>query len=181
MGGKMEERRRKTDDVVSHAEFMDYKKDTDKHRLDMQRETAAEVEKDIIPLMLLHDETVAHEDFKDWPLDVDMEVYRNLERLNKLRVFTMRDEGTLVGYCTIFIVRSHQRRSLVTGMEDALYLKPEYRKAGNAMKLISYVNEQLKGECAWVMYHAPAAFPRLGAILSRTGYTKYSETYARRL
>tara|TARA_R110000868_G_C10597262_1_gene740144 strand:- start:196 stop:651 length:456 start_codon:yes stop_codon:yes gene_type:complete len=145
------------------------------------RETAADVERDIVPLMHAHDKDVAHVDFADWPLDVDMEVYRNLERIDKLRVFTARDAGELVGYCTIFIVRSHQRRSLTVGMEDALYLKPEYRKAGNAMRLITFVNEQLKGECEWVMYHAPAAFPRFGTILARTGYTKYSETYARRL
>ena len=145
------------------------------------REMAADVERDIVPLMHAHDKDVSHGDFAEWPLDVDVEIYKNLEKLNRLRVFTARDAGELVGYCTIFIVRSHQRRSLITGMEDALYLKPEYRKAGNAMKLIDYVNGQLKGECAWVMYHAPAAFPRLGTILSRTGYTKYSETYARRL
>ncbi len=144
-------------------------------------ETSTQVEKDIVPLMRAHDAAVANADFADWPLDVDMEVYRNLERLGRLRVFTAREGGELVGYCTFFLVRSHQRKSLVTGFEDAFYLRPEYRKAGTARRLMLYAEEALRAEAAVVMYHAPMSEPRFATILSRTGYTKYSETYARRL
>ncbi len=147
----------------------------------IQQESAATVEADIVPLMEAHDAAVKHQDFNDWPLDIDIDLYRGLEAKGKLRVFTARDAGVLVGYCTYFIVRSHQRKSLTSLFEDAFYVKPEYRGGGTARRIMKFAEAAAKAECQAVFYHSPEAQPTFGQILERTGYTKYSTTYGRRL
>lgn len=145
------------------------------------KECADSVLDEIVPLMIAHDQEIVDDITRAWPLEVDVDRYRLVEAAGMLRVFTARDEGELVGYATFMVVASIHRKSLVVAHEDALYLKPDQRKAGVARRLMDFAEDSLSAECVMVMYHSPCGNPRFGTLLARSGYTKYSEHYARRL
>lgn len=144
------------------------------------RENVDTVETDVIPLMILHDTAVSDDITQEWPLEIDIETYKKIEIAGMLRVFTARIDGKLVGYCVYMVMPSIFRKSLVISHENALYVRPENRNSGLALRLKAYAEKQLEIESAMVMYHVPASSPALGTILQRTGYKKYSETFARK-
>lgn len=146
-----------------------------------QRESASSVLKDIIPLAIAHDLEVQDEIAAEFPLEIKPEAYERLEALNLLRVFTARDEDKLAGYGIYIRCPSLRRKGLTIAMEEALYFCPEYRRAGNAIRFIHYVEEQLKLECQVITYHSPTVNPVLGKVLERIGYTKHSEYFTRRI
>ncbi len=150
--------------------------------MNFQRETAAQVLEEIIPLAIAHDLEVQDEIAKEFPLEIKKESYLRLDELNLLRVYTARVGVTLAGYGIFVRSPSLRRRGLVIAMEEALYFGPDYRKAGNALRFLEFAAQELKKDCHVVTYHSPAVNPVLGKILSRLpGYVKHSEYFTRRL
>ncbi len=147
-----------------------------------QRELASDALLDVLTeLAIAHDLEVQDDIAREFPLNINRAAYMRLEKLNVLRVFTARDGEVLAGYVCFMLCPSLRRDKLVIAMEDALYLAPEYRRAGNAIKLLNYVAGELAKECQVVTYHSPTVNPRLGKVLAHQGYTKHSEYYTRRL
>lgn len=77
------------------------------------------------------------------PFDPDIEAAISDERRGAMLQFTARCNGELAGQ-----VRMYLRVSRHTGTkfasEDTLYLRPEYRKGRNAIRLLEYVEDCLR-------------------------------------
>ncbi len=146
-----------------------------------QRENAVDVLDEIVPLAVAHDIEVKDAIAEEFPLNINRAAYIRLDTIGVLRVFTARDGDLLAGYVIMMICPSLRRDGLTIAMEDALYLCPQYRKAGNAVKLLNFVAAELGKECQVVTYHSPTVNPVLGKVLAHLGYTKHSEYYTRRL
>ena len=146
-----------------------------------QREPAEKILEDIIPLAIAHDKEVQDEIAAEFPLEIQRDAYMRLDKMNALRVFAARDGEKLAGYGIFIRCPSLRRVGLTIAMEEALYFCPEYRRAGNAIRFIKWIEEQLKPECQVVTYHSPTVNPVLGKVLERIGYTKHSEYFTRRI
>lgn len=147
----------------------------------IQRETMATTRDEIAKLMIDHDRVLQNDITQKWPLDVDWDLYQKMENADKLRIFTVRDVTSLVGYAVFILGRSQQRKSLRAAHEEVLYIAPDFRGGGAAIDLMEFAECELKKEADIVIYHAPAANPAFGIVLRRRGFKRYAEYFAREL
>lgn len=146
-----------------------------------QQETVETVETDIVPLMKAHNEEVRTPEVDlEFPLNVNVAMYKRLAAAGVLRIFTARDDARLVGYATFIVGPSHHR-DMICAHEDALYVTPDFRKGRLALKLIHYAEEVLKPLCDLVIYHCPTSKPHFGVLLEKLGYKPYATYFARRM
>jgi hypothetical protein len=130
----------------------------------------------IEPLSTVWDELVknAWDHWQETQMHADGEPFNPLyERYarygDSLVVFTARDDGALVGNCTMYLVQSMHTQRL-KAMEDTWFLKPEYRKGRNAIEFYRYVEKEMIRRGA-TKCHMTAA-PENGAcrIMEYLGY-----------
>jgi GNAT superfamily N-acetyltransferase len=81
------------------------------------------------------DELGVHKD--EMPLDPDWQAFVRMEDAGRFRVWTARDEATLVGYIGTFIQPHLHYRSTLTATEDLFMLAPPYRNRGNGSRFFT--------------------------------------------
>lgn len=141
------------------------------------RESVAQVLDEIKPLLEKHWEEIAH--FKDIPLDPDYSAYENGEKAGRIRVFTARHDGVLVGYAVFYLGNLHYK-STATAAQDILFVLPEHRGM-TGYRLIEYCDNQLRSEGIKVVYQHVKVAHDFGPLLKRMGYVAVDNLYARRL
>jgi GNAT superfamily N-acetyltransferase len=145
----------------------------------IQRESLAQLRAaGVDALLVRHWREIAH--YQDIPLEVDYPVYEAAEAAGKLRIFTVRLDGELVGYSCYFVNSNPHYKSSVQAVQDVLFLAPEYRKAAIGRQLIAYADVRLAAEGVQVTYqHSKAALP-IDALLKRQGYEFIERIWAKR-
>jgi L-amino acid N-acyltransferase YncA len=145
-----------------------------------QQERFVDVFAEAEPLLVKHWQEVAH--YQDIPLDVDCNAYATAESQGKLRIYTARDCGTLIGYAAFFVSFNPHYASSLQAMQDVIYLDPAHRGGRTGIKLIKHAEAALKAEGVQVIYHhVKAAHPLLGKILEHMHYTAVDTIYGKRL
>lgn len=95
-------------------------------------------------------------------------------------VFTVRDEGKLVGHCGMYITQSmHTQELLAT--EDTWYLLPEYRKGRNAINFYKHVEKEIAAMGAAKCTMTAAPYNGACRIMEYLGYTLDCYKYSKRL
>ena|SRR5437660_11181995 len=144
------------------------------------RETLAQVRASGVDELLgRHWLEIAH--YPDIPLDVDWKVYEGVEADGKLRAYTARVDGVLIGYASYFVNHNPHYRSSLQATQDVLYLAPEYRKSRIGYRLIAFADAQLAAEGVQAVYQHSKAAHDIGPILERQGYELVDLLYAKRL
>ena len=104
-----------------------------------------------------------------------------MQNAGKLRVFTARDAGRLVGYAVFTVDFAVHYSTSLQAIQDVLFLLPAYRNAGNGGQLISYCDHVLRGEgVQCVIQHVKRAHD-FGPLLSVLGYEPIETIYVKRL
>ena len=146
--------------------------------LKFERESSDILEK-IKPLANLHSGEIGYR-LTPEPLDINEDAYRALDKAGILRVFTIRDTQ-LVGYGVFILGFSLDRKSIKQAHEGGFFILPVYRLGRTALKFLDYCDNRLKEDGVnMVIYQSPVG-ANFGKILSRRGYTKVDEVYARRI
>lgn len=83
-------------------------------------------------------------DHQDVPVDMNWDLYVQMDNAEKLHVVTTRDDGVLIGYCFHVISTMMHYQSTLHGVADLYYIKPEYRKGKIGVGMFIYAEEQLK-------------------------------------
>jgi GNAT superfamily N-acetyltransferase len=147
--------------------------------IEFKEETFDECYLDTIPLLKEHWKEVAvYQD--DVPLDVDVDRYRQLEEMDRLHIVTCRDDGKLVGYCVTFINNHLHYKSTVFALNDIIYLSPEYRRAGVAYEMVTFVEECLKArwDVKVLTLHMKTAIP-FESLAEACGFNKVEYIYSK--
>ena len=142
------------------------------------QELASEVWDEIMPLLKNHWQEIAH--YKDIPLDPDYSVYKQMEDMGALRVYTVRKEGKLIGYSAFFIRQHPHYKSSKQAVQDIIYVDPAHR-GGVGRRLIKECDELLKAEGVQVVYQHVKAAHNFGPLLERMGYQMQDIIYSKRL
>ena len=147
--------------------------------MNFKREKAHDVIPEMLPLFEKHYTEIAH--FKDIPLDPDLDLYRKMEDLNILRIYTARnDEGGLVGYAVYFLKHNPHYRSSFQACQDILFVDPAARGVG--AKFILWCDKELKQEgVQLVTQHIKVATPHTIELFKRLGYEPIDVILAKRL
>lgn len=146
-------------------------------------EFAVELLDDIFPemadLFTQHYEEIAgHKD--KIKLAPDMFRYTEMEKLGKLLICTIREQGRLIGYSLYFVDTHIHYKHTLFAMNDILFLLPEYRKDGLALKLLAYCEVQMRRlgvDIAGIHMKTYASFDKLCELaqydFTEKIYTKY--------
>lgn len=114
-------------------------------------------------------------------LNVRFDKFIQAEELDALRIYTVREDQKLVGYC-LFLLQDHwhyadEREAQST----ALYLSPSLRGKGIGKGFLAYCDTQLKLENVQVIYHHVKATHSFAPLLEKLGYGLIDFTYFKRL
>jgi hypothetical protein len=94
-------------------------------------------------------------------LDPKWGIYEELDALGYLTIFTMRDEGELIGY-NIFRVDTHiHYQQDLWADNDVLYIKPEYRHAETTIEFLEFCEDALRDSyyVKVITYQMPVSQP----------------------
>lgn len=143
------------------------------------RESSATVIDEIKSLLEAHYAEIAH--YSDIPIGCDYDSYLTMEANGKLRIYTIRLDGALVGYAIFKVATSLHYRTSLQAQQDVLYLDPTYRKGRIGMRFIQFCDGQLQAEGVQVVYQHVKAKHNFGPMLERLGYELIDHLYGRRL
>ena len=142
-------------------------------------ETLEQVAEELHPLLEAHWREIAH--FQDILLEPDWEFYAAMQELGRLRFYTARDGGRLVGYCVFFVNPNRHYKSSLQAAQDILFLHPGYRNTGNGRALILFCDAQLRAEGVQAVYQHIKSAHDFSALLTSVGYDLVDLVYAKRL
>jgi hypothetical protein len=116
------------------------------------------------------------------PFVPDIRKYLSLQDSGSLAVFTMREDGILVGYA-VFIVSSPMHYSLTPyAVNDALYVSPGYRKGSTGIKFMKWCEKMLvaisENRIKIVQWRTKADH-NFGKVLEALGYTPDDIVYTK--
>lgn len=115
--------------------------------LTLARERLPEVLEDVHPLLEDHyTELARHRDRV--ALKPGWERYARLEQANALRIFTAREEGTLVGYAAFICTPHLHYADLFLASNDVLFLHAAHRRGRTGLRLIGFCEDELTREFA---------------------------------
>ncbi len=119
--------------------------------------------------MLQMNHAEAQQDTYGTELDPDWDQYRQMEAVGLLKIFTIRDEGILVGY-DIFIVGPHRHAvGSRVAINDMTYVLPEYRGI-QAVMLIKKSDKALKEMGASLVVRHAQCNTQVHSLLERMDY-----------
>ena len=123
--------------------------------------------------------------YKDIPLEPDWELYQVTESIGRLRIFTARIRGELVGYAAFLLNRNPHYKSSWQASQDVLFVAPEHRNGRIGAHLILFAERRLRMEKppVQVTYQHSKASEELdiGPLLDRLGYELVDSIWAKRL
>lgn len=91
------------------------------------------------------------------PIKLDQQAYADMEAAGRHRMFTMRMDGELLGYCSLFFVTS-PHDLVLEAHEDAIFIDPPER--GRGLEFHVWMDAKLQAEGIKRVYRQrPIAFP----------------------
>ena len=142
-----------------------------------QRETAAGIIDELLPLIQMHSKEVSP--FQDIEMDPDFDLYLSADLAGHLRVYSARVEKSLQGYAVFFIRPHPHYRKSIQAFQSLLFIHPDYR--GSAMSFISFCDSELRKENVEVIHQTVTTRKDFSPVLKRLGYELSEAIFVRRL
>jgi GNAT superfamily N-acetyltransferase len=112
-------------------------------------------------------------------LEINIPLYLRLEELNLLKVFSVREDSKLVGYCTFTLQPHMQHKHDIQARQDVLFIKPEYR--GHGVRFITYCEDELRKMGVSFIFRSVTRFKDWSLILKRLNYEEMETIYMKDL
>jgi len=112
-------------------------------------------------------------------LNPDWETYEVLESQGKLKIFTARDSGVLVGYFVVVVSSHVHYKDHLFAHNDILYIGKEYRKGFTGIKLIKFAEKCLKSDGVSVLVLNTKMHKPLNKILEFLKFTPTETVYSK--
>ena len=141
-----------------------------------QEEKFSKLYSELIPLLKEHRREV---DLFGLELDVDGETYIQWEVAGISRLYTVRDEGKLVGYALYVLFTHNHHKTSLHATHDVLYLSKE--KRGHGLTFLRYCEEKLKEEGVNILHQCVPECNDWGKVLEFKGYKKLETIYVKEI
>jgi len=149
-------------------------------KITYQQEFLCQVVDEIKHLIQLHWEEIAlNKDFIK--LNPCWESYEQLEEGGKLRIFTARDDGVLVGYFVVIVAHNIHYKDHLFAVNDIIYLHQDYRKGFAGIRLIKFGEKCLKEDGASVLTVNTKTHQAFDPVLERLGFNLIERVYSKPL
>ena len=144
-----------------------------------QERYSDELVAEMMPLWEIHSNETR--DMNPIPLDPNLEVYKAMDMMGMLRVYTMRFAKKLVGYQVMMVSQHHHSKDLKVAQMDILFVHPDWRLGLIAYRFIKWCDAKLAAEGVQLTVKAIKARLDFGTILERMDYVLEDVVYSRRL
>ena len=115
--------------------------------------------------------------FKTQPLDPDFAAFLRLEREGKLKVFSARDDGVLVGYAVFVVAYMLHYKTVLTADLDLMFLSKPHRAGMIGFKLFKFARQALIDMgCQRIRWRTKTA-QSFGVLLERMGAVETERVY----
>ena len=142
-----------------------------------QQEFLDQVKDDILSLLDLHYKEIALNQDKI-KLNPDWDVYSELEQQGKLKIFTARDNDTLVGFFVVVVGVNMHYKDHTFACNDIIYLHKDYRKGFAGIKLIKFAKKCLTEDGVSVLAINTKVHQPFDKVLERLGFNLIERVYS---
>ena len=139
-----------------------------------QQEFLSLVEDEVTPLAALEWEESGH---PTETLVIDWDAYFALEEVGRLKFFTARKEGLLIGYFVVLITSPLTTKGSLIGVYDAVYVHKDYRKSTVARRMFKFVEGCMKEDGVYRVLASSSSKNPIGKFLDRLGYSEIETKY----
>ena len=143
-----------------------------------QQEFLPTVKSDIQYLLKEHWEEIALNKIKI-RLNPDWDAYESLEQQGKLKIFTARDEETLVGYFVVLMGVNLHYKDHIFAANDVIYLSAKHRKGLTGVKLIKFAETCLKQDGVSVLIINTKVHRPFDKIMDYLGFNLIERVYSK--
>lgn len=116
------------------------------------------------------------------PLSINIKKYVDLEALNRLAIFTIREEGQLLAYAAFITDTATHYSKTLYASNDALFVHPSLRQGTTAIKFMKWCEKKLvelsNGNIKIVQWRTKSEH-NFSPILKRMGYSEDDITYTK--
>lgn len=124
------------------------------------------------------EEVSTHKDKLGGP-NMDVPAYYAMEANGALHIVTARSEGAVVGYYVAFVhPHLHYAHSLMASV-DVYYLKPEFRKGANGVKLFKEAERTLKKRGVQRIFSGTKLNKDMGKLFEFLGWTETERLFVK--
>lgn len=102
--------------------------------------------------------------------DPDWGRYRQMNDIGIIRLYTARDEKKLIGYIVYMVGFHMHHKGLFYAIQDALYVRPDYRVANTARNLLIFSEFKLRELNVMVIMQYVKVEHDFSIVLERMGY-----------
>ena len=113
--------------------------------------------------------------------DPDWEKYTQLNEMNLLRLFTVRQDGSLVGYITFIVSPTLHSKNTIHALHDSMFILKLNRKNGTAKDLISYAEGKLKLDGVHTMVMTVMIHRDFSVTLKNLGFKQSESSFLKRI
>ena len=152
----------------------------EKRMLKYQQEFLSQVELDIQYLIELHWSEIALNQDKI-KLNPDWSAYEELEKLNKLKIFTARDGDRLVGYFVVICGTNIHYKDHIFANNDIIYLHKDYRKGFAGIRMIDFAEKCLQKDGVSVLTINTKTHQPFDKVLERLKFNMIERVYSKHL
>lgn len=114
-------------------------------------------------------------------LNPDFDAYEALELEGKLKIFTARDDGQLVGYFIVIVGTNIHYKDHLFASNDVIYLSPNHRKGFTGIKLIKFAEKCLKSDGVSVLTINTKVHQPFDKLLDFLKFRKIERVYSKYL
>lgn len=141
-------------------------------------ETVEQVKSDILPLLKEHwEEAEANKELIK--MNPCWDTYLKLQDEGMLGIFTARKDGDLVGYFVVIANKNPHCKDHIFGVNDVIYLKPEYRGTYLGSDMIMYAEKYMAKYGASVFVINTKTHIPFDSVLKRLGFTHIENVYSK--
>ena len=139
-----------------------------------QQEFLMLAEDEVTPLAVLEWDESGH---PTQDLHIDWDSYNRLEGEGRLKFFTARKEGILIGYFVVIVVAPLTSKYDPMGVYDAVYVHKDYRKSTVGKRLFKFVETCMKEDGIYRVLASSSVKNPIGNFLTRMGYHEVETKY----
>jgi len=144
--------------------------------MDFKRESFNEVFKEMVPLLLKHRDEI---NLFNKTLDPDIDTYLDWEEAGVSRLYTVRDQGELVGYGNFVLFTHNHHKTSLHATQDVLFIKKD--KRGHGLDFLKFCEAELKKDGVEVLHQCVPSCNDWGKVLEFKGYHKLETIYIKEL
>lgn len=145
------------------------------------RETYAQAVDEVKVLLPTHWAEMAQRQ-SDIPLSPNWDFYEKAFSVDLARIYTVRVDGELVGYCIFFVTPRHTHYEHRWAKDDTIWLKAEHRNLGLATKLFDLFEADLaKDGPIVIQIETRHGHPELEYLVQARGYDPTGRIFGKRI